>query len=91
MQYSKKKQEGFFEREKMLRSVYPKTEAIINEALTAYTRSEVAKDDIIDALAAAVTAKIGFNRFLTIPESSKIDSKGLRMEMVYFDLKGPGK
>ena len=90
MQYSKKKQEGFFEREKMLRSVYPKTEAIINEALTAYTRSEVAKDDIIDALAVAVTAQIGFNRFLTVPEIPPVDSMGLRMEMVYFPLEGVG-
>lgn len=90
MQYSKKKQEGFFERERILRSVCAKTEAIVNEALTAYRRSEVAKDDIIDALAAAVTAKIGFNRFLTIPETPPIDSKGLRMEMVYFPLGGVG-
>ncbi len=90
MQYSKKKQEGFFERERILRSVYPKTEAIVNDGLTAYRRNEVAKDDIIDALAAAVTAKIGFNRFLTIPETPPIDSKGLRMEMVYFPLEGVG-
>ena len=91
MQYSKKKQDGFFERESILRSVCPNTEAIVNETLTAYRRSGVARDDIIDALAVAVTAKIGFNRLLTIPEIPQIDSKGLRMEMVYFDLKGPGK
>jgi len=84
MQYSKKKQEGFFERERILESVYLKTEVIINEALTRYRRSDVARDDIIDALAAAVTAKIGFNRFQTIPDTPPIDSKGLRMEMVYF-------
>jgi len=42
----------------------------------------------LDALVAAVTAKIGFNRFLTIPEIPPVDSKGLRMEMVYFALGG---
>jgi predicted RNase H-like nuclease len=84
MQYSKKKQEGFFERQRVLGYVYPKTEAIINEALTAYRRSEVAKDDIIDALAAAVTAKLGFGKFSAIPKIPQVDSKGLDMEMVYF-------
>jgi predicted RNase H-like nuclease len=88
MQYSKKKQEGFFERQKILESVYTKTEAIGNEASSDYRRSEVARDDVIDALVAAVTAKIGFNRFLTIPDTPPIDSKGLRMEMVYFPLEG---
>ena len=84
MQYSKKQQQGFFERERVLRAVYPKTGVIVNDALTAYRRKEVAKDDIIDALAAAIIAKIGFDRFLNIPETPPIDSKGLRMEMVYY-------
>ena len=84
MPSSKKKQEGFFERQRILRSVYPKTEAIVNDGLTAYRRNEVAKDDIIDALAAAVTGKLGFGRFSTIPKIPQVDSKGLRMEMVYF-------
>jgi len=84
MQYSKKKQEGLFERQGILKSVYGETEFVVNKALTDYSRSEVARDDIIDALAAAVTAKIGFNRFQTVSDTPLIDSKGLRMEMVYF-------
>lgn len=91
IQYSKKRQEGFFERERILRSLYPKAEAIVNEALAAYRRNEVAKDDIVDALSAAVTAKIGFNKLLTIPEIPPVDSEGLRMEMVYFDSKAREK
>jgi predicted RNase H-like nuclease len=91
MQYSKKKQEGFFERERILQSICPLTEKIVGHALTTYLHKKVARDDVLDALAAAVTAKIGFNRFLTIPEIPPVDSKGLCMEMVYFALGGVGK
>ena len=75
MQYSKRKREGFFERERILQSVCPLTEQIVRHALTTYLRKEVARDDVLDALAAAVTAKIGFKRFLTIPEMPPVDSK----------------
>jgi len=40
----------------------------------------------MDALAAAVTAKLGFGNFLAIPKIPQVDSKGLGMEMVYFAL-----
>ncbi len=48
--------------------------------------SKVAKDDILDALAAAVTGwlgKTGRGRLATLPEQPPKDSHGLRMEMVY--------
>ncbi|MGD0627258.1 MAG: DUF429 domain-containing protein [Thermodesulfobacteriota bacterium] len=90
MEYPKKETEGFLERKEILQSVYPLTQNIVERALTTYRRNEVARDDILDALAAAVTAQIGFNRFLTIPEIPPVDSKGLRMEMVYFALGGVG-
>ena len=50
-----------------------------------YNKSKVADDDILDALAAAITAKIGCQRggFKTLPENPPTDSKGLPMEMVY--------
>jgi len=84
MPYSKKKKEGFFERKRILQSIYAETENIVDKALTVYRRRNVARDDILDALAAAVTAKMGFGRFLTLPEKPPVDSKGLHMEMVYY-------
>jgi predicted RNase H-like nuclease len=90
MEYPKKKPNGFLERKRILQSVYPLTKNIVEHALMTYKRKEVARDDILDALAAAVTAKIGFNRFPTIPEIPPIDSEGLSMEMVYFALGGAG-
>lgn len=88
MEYPKKKANGFLERKRILQSVYPFTENIVEHALMTYKRKEVARDDILDALAAAITAKIGFNGFPTIPEIPPIDSKGLHMEMVYFNSGG---
>lgn len=44
----------------------------------------VAKDDILDALVAALTAKRGYKLGLkAIPEIPEYDSKGLPMRMVY--------
>ena len=88
MEYTKRKPNGFLERKKILQSIYPLTEDIVERALTTYRRKKVARDDILGALAAAVTTKMGFGRFLTLPEKPPVDSKGLRMEMVYFALGG---
>ena len=45
-------------------------------------------DDIIDALVAALTAKLSYQKgyeLKTLPESPPLDSKGLPMEMVYVE------
>ncbi|MBW2039536.1 MAG: DUF429 domain-containing protein [Deltaproteobacteria bacterium] len=83
MKHSKKKREGLLERTKVLQSLYPRTDDIIRYALSAYRRNEVAKDDILDALSAAVTAMRGVQRLVSIPKAPEFDSQGLRMEMVY--------
>ena len=61
MNYRKDKEDGRNERLEILRKYEPKTNAIYNDALKNYppTEKEVAHDDILDALAAAVTAKLG--------------------------------
>lgn len=51
---------------------------------------KVARDDILDALAAAVTAKLGLGcpdnyQLRTLPECPPRDCKDLRMEMVYVE------
>lgn len=81
--HSKKTEEGFNERRKLLESRYPYTDAIIKHALPLYRRKEVQRDDILDALVAGVTAIGGSKSLATIPESPELDSKGVAMEMIY--------
>ena len=61
-------------------------DAISKEIRCKFTKSQVADDDILDALALAITAKIvsqNGDRLGTLPEDPPTDSKGLPMEMVY--------
>lgn len=81
MKHSKRTEEGFKERKQVLHSVFHHTNDIINDAESKYKRNKVARDDILDALSAAVTAMLGING--TIPKSPQFDSHGLPMEMVY--------
>lgn len=81
--HKKKSREGYEERLELLQRLHPHTDHIISHGLSRWKRSEVARDDILDALAAAVTAELGQNGFQTIPEEPEMDSEGIRMEMVY--------
>ena len=84
MKHRKRKERGFLERKAVLEYAFPSSKGIIEDALKTYKRKDLAKDDILDALAAAITAKMGFGGFSTIPGIPQVDSKGLPMEMVYF-------
>lgn len=83
MQRSKKKREGFLERMEVLRSVYPRTDELVSQARAGFKSHDVAKDDILDALSAAVTAKVGKEKLVSLPEPPERDSRGLPMQMVY--------
>jgi predicted RNase H-like nuclease len=84
MSHNKKRPEGFEERLQVLRQHFPKCDELVIEALTDFPRSQVKKDDILDALAAAVTGMCGHDHLVTIPEEPEKDSEGLLMEMVYY-------
>jgi predicted RNase H-like nuclease len=81
--HRKKLKEGFENRAELLDKAYPPANAIIRAALAKFKRKDVARDDIVDALAAAVTALWGQRGVNTIPEQPEIDAHGLPMEMVY--------
>ena len=83
MQYAKKRNEGLSERTQLLQSIYPQTADIIAHVLSTYKRKDVARDDILDTLAAAVTGLIGGQNLVSIPQEPEFDERGLRMEMVY--------
>ena len=88
---NKKKPSGFGERLDVLRRCAQDVngidvDAMFKKARGKFTKRQVADDDILDALAIAITAKIisqNPDRLGTLPENPPTDSKGLPMEMVY--------
>jgi len=80
LEYNKKKSAGKEERRKILATHLPGARKIESE-IKACLKSGIADDDILDAMVAAVTAKIG--RSETLPPNPPKDSRGLPMEMVF--------
>ncbi|AKB18374.1 MULTISPECIES: DUF429 domain-containing protein [unclassified Methanosarcina] len=88
MKYPKKKAEGFLERREALGNFCPFADEVIEYALAKYRRKDLAKDDILDALAAALTAKMGnIYGFVYVPHEPETDSKGLKIQMIYCEFK----
>lgn len=83
MKFPKKKSLGFIERLELLMTVFPPTESIVNTALKKYNRKEVAKDDILDSIAASIIACSPRNAIVTIPKKPETDGIGLPMEIIY--------
>lgn len=83
---SKHSEEGIEERLSVLERVEPRAKEIFNAGRAKFPQSAVAKDDdIVDALAVAVTARGGRRDvFHTLPQNPPLDARGLRMEMVYW-------
>lgn len=85
MKFSKKKVEGFLERKEALNNVCKFVDEIIEYSFLKYRRKELAKDDIMDSLAAVLTAKQGRKYgFIYLPEEPEIDSRGLKIQMIHF-------
>ena len=84
MKHSKKRTPGFAERMRVLRKFYPRTDEVVDYALDNWRRKQVARDDIVDALAAAVTAYLGHSRLKTLPDGPELDARGRPMEIVFF-------
>ncbi len=81
----KKETEGIRERVGVLERHEPRTRDILSAGLEA-SRAAAAADDILDALAAAVTARLGYPDSLqTVPDTPPEDEFGLPMEMVFVD------
>ncbi len=88
MRYPKRTKNGFRERVKSLQNIFLNTNNIIKYALSNYGNRELTKDDILDALSAAITAymciKNGINY---IPKRPELDSRGLQMKIAYHFIK----
>lgn len=80
MRYSKKTGLGFMERLDVLKRYQTNVMQIIQTAYDAHRRVLV-DDDILDALALAIGARM--SQLRTLPSRPKIDQYGLPMQMVY--------
>ena len=94
MQHKKKArgQVGVQERIDVLSDVRAerRTQEIFDAACADFMRRDVARDDILDALVAAVTARRGWpNNLQTLPGNPPEDARGLPMEMVFWELSPP--
>ena len=81
MKHGKKSTVGQEERLAVLERNWPRARAAAAEACARYRRKEVAKDDILDAMAAATTAKAQVLQRL--PKEPPDDSAGLPMQMIW--------
>lgn len=81
MNHRKKSVEGYEERVLLLSRFLPGAGEFVEGALKEHGRAGAGRDDIVDALVGAVTARLGDLRCL--PEAPETDDEGLPMEIVY--------
>ena len=89
MEYWKKNDQGLGRRERINvlehDGVEPRTREILAAVQKEYG-TKAAPDDILDALAAAVTARLGYpDQLATLPDDPPTDDCGLPMEMVFYN------
>ncbi|MEJ2226037.1 MAG: DUF429 domain-containing protein, partial [Syntrophobacterales bacterium] len=82
--FSKKTAAGEGERLGILEGVYPPAKALFSKMKKTLPGKSAVPDDLMDALAAAVTGLMSGGKLKTLPETPERDAHGLPMEMVYF-------
>lgn len=85
MKFSKKRKQGFQERVDILKHIRPTAEQEISKILGHFRRKDVARDDAVDAMVAAITASADAAVLRTLPLYPARDAVGLPMEMVYVE------
>ncbi len=81
---SKRTEDGQRRREMLLAGLMPDVRVILRVAQARYGRQAATTDDMLDALALAVTARLGHNALRTVPGEPPQDAHWLPMEMVYW-------
>jgi predicted RNase H-like nuclease len=87
MAHSKKTQDGLLERVDVIERAWPGGEELAAAAYVAHGGFRVNRDDVVDALVAAVTARLG-GPLRTIPEAPEEDEFGIPMQMVFRRIEG---
>lgn len=83
MKYSKKRTEGTEERLHVLHTFWPDARRCFAVANGRFRRAEVSRDDIVDAIACALTAH-NSGRTRALPDNPQFDREGLPMRISYF-------
>jgi len=91
MSSNKKTEIGLQERLNVLQKLYPQSTNIFKSAVEHYKRIDLTKDDILDAIALAITATSSREMLCTLPEYPERDRKDLPMEIVYSTQPGQAK
>jgi predicted RNase H-like nuclease/catechol 2,3-dioxygenase-like lactoylglutathione lyase family enzyme len=81
MAQPKNTEAGYEARISLLERYQPRSRELIQTTLERYPRSVLVRDDVVDALAAAVAAKLG--NLQSIPAVPEVDSHGLPMQILY--------
>jgi predicted RNase H-like nuclease len=85
MRHAKKTPDGAQERTILLRGLEPRASELIERVLREHRRTQVNRDDVVDALAAMLTAGPGDgkdrNPCITVPSVPEVDAIGLPMCM----------
>ena len=83
LEHSKKTEKGIAERLEILMSYNKRSSELFKKALQTYMRKEVAKDDIIDAMCLAISAKLSLKFGHRIPSDTLVDEFGIEMAIHY--------
>lgn len=83
LEHYKKTADGEEERLAILERYLPNARALYWNARSVYSKVLVAPDDILDAMAAAVTGLIARGNYQRLPDEEETDERQRRMEMVY--------
>ncbi len=82
MNHVKRSTAGIAERLAHLKSYFPASDEVYQEALNRFARKDLAHDDIIDAIGLAVTATYA-KEIVSIPAKAELDAYEIPMEIVY--------
>ena len=83
MRSNKKKSHGRAERLRVLGEIEPRSEEIYDDACSRFLRKVVGRDDVLDALVAALIARERGGRLASVPDVPPTDARGLPIEMVF--------
>lgn len=83
LSHAKRTEAGQNERLDLLEVRYPGAREVVTYAQKAFRRHLFERDDVVDALAAAVVARDGDGEYASLPELPEHDSHGLPMAMVH--------
>jgi predicted RNase H-like nuclease len=81
---------GIQERVTLLERLFPKTRKLISNTVTTFSRDILVIDDVVDALALAVTALHAGDNLESIPSKQEWDGEGLPMEICFLRVKREG-